>query len=147
MKITHEFSTPRNIFEKLIRDYEQLDIRVNGDNIFNFVSTAHHLQEWIKRGPIHATEQGKRLVSKASTEECIKLCKDIVSAKKTYKVVIDDPNAVSEPDYTKKPKVKDVEHYKKRTKEYKLIVGNEEYDPFELKENIMDIYKTYFLKK
>ncbi len=147
MKITHEFSTPRNIFEKLIRDYEQLDIRVNGDNIFNFVSTAHHLQEWIKRAPIHSTQQGKRLVSKASSEKCIKLCKDIVTAKKTFKVIIDDPRAQAEPDYTKKPRVNDVEYYNKGTKEYKLIVGNEEYDPFELKENIMDIYKTYFLKK
>lgn len=147
MKITHEFSTPRNIFEKLIRDYEQLDIRVNGDNIFNFVSTAYHLQEWIKRAPMHSTEQGKRLVSKASSEKCIKLCKNIVTAKKTYKVVIDDPNAQSEPDYTKNQKVNDLEHYKKGTKKYKLIVGDDEYDPFELKENIMDLYKTYFLKK
>lgn len=147
MKITHEFSTPRNIFEKLIRDYEQLDIRVTGDNIFNFVSTAYHLQEWIKRAPIHSTEQGKRLVSKASSEKCIKLCKDIVTAKKTYKVIIDDTNAQSEHDYTKNQKVNDLEHYQNGTKKYKLIVGDEEYDPFELKENIMDIYKTYFLKK
>ena len=147
MKITHEFSTPRNIFEKLIRDYEQLDIRVNGDNVFNFVSTAHHMQEWIKKAPMHATQQGKRLVAKATSKSCIKLCKEMVTAKKTYKVVINDPRAHSEPDYTKKPRINDVEHYKKGTKEYTLIVGDKEYDPFELKEEVMDIYKTYFKKK
>ncbi len=147
MKITHEFSTPRNIFEKLIRDYEQLDIRVNGDNVFNFVSTAFHLQEWVKRAPIHSTQRGKRLITKASGENCIKLCKDIITAKKTYKVVIDDPRAQAEPDYTKKPRVNDIEFYKKGTKEYKLIVGDEEYDPFELKEEVMSIYKSYFQKK
>lgn len=144
MKITHEFSTPRNIFEKLIRDYEQLDIRVNGDNIFNFFSTAFHLQEWIKKAPIHSTQQGKRLVSKAAGEHCIKVCKDIVTAKKNYKVVINDPRAQSEPDYTKKPKIPDVEHYKSGSKEYLLIVGEKEYDPFEFKEEIMSLYKTYF---
>lgn len=147
MKITHEFSTPRNIFEKLIRDYEQLDIRVNGDNIFNFVSTAYHLQEWVKQAPIHSSQRGKRLVSKVIGEDCIKLCRDIITAKKTYKIVIDDPRAQSEPDYTKKPRVNDVEHYKKGTKEYKFIVGKEEHNPFDFKEKIMDLYKTYFQKK
>ena len=66
MQITHEFLTPRNIFEKLIRDYEQLDIRVSGDNFFNFISTAYHLQHWIKNSPVHETEQGKRLAKKAA---------------------------------------------------------------------------------
>lgn len=144
MKITHEFSTPRNIFEKLIRDYEQLDIRVNGDNVFNFLSTAYHLQEWIKNAPIHSTQQGKRLVSKATHKDCIKMCKDVLTAKKTFKIIIDDPRAQNEPDYTRKPKIYDSEHYKSGTKEYKLIVGDKEYDPFELKEEIMEIYKTYF---
>jgi len=144
MKITHEFSTPRNMFEKLIRDYEQLDFRVNGDNIFNFLSTAYHLQEWIKNAPIHSTQQGKRLVSKASNKDCIKLCGDILSAKKAFKVIINDPRAQSEPDYTKKPKIYDGEHYKSGTKEYKLVVGDKEYDPFQLKDEIMEIYKTYF---
>lgn len=147
MKITHEFSTPRNIYEKLIRDYEQLDIRVNGDNVFNFVSTAYHMQEWIKRAPMHSTQQGKRLVTKASHKDCIKLCRDIVTAKKTYKVIIDDPHAQSEPDYTKKPKVPDVEYYKSGSKEYRLYVEEVEYDPFKLKEEIMEIYRPYFQKK
>lgn len=144
MKITHEFSTPRNIFEKLIRDYEVLDIRVNGDNVFNFLSTAYHLQEWIKNAPIHSTQQGKRLVSKASGKDCIKLCKEVITAKKTYSVIINDPHAQNEQDYTKLPNIYDAEHYKSGTKEYKLIVGDKEYNPFKLKEEIMDIYKTYF---
>lgn len=144
MKITHEFSTPRNIFEKLIRDYEQLDIRVNGDNVFNFVSTAYHLHEWVKRAPIHTSQQGKRLVEKAVGKDCIKLCREIITAKKTYKIIIDDPRAQTEPDYTKKPRVMDREHYEKGHKHYKFIIGDKEYDPFEFKESVMNIYKPYF---
>lgn len=144
MKITHEFSTPRNIFEKLIRDYEQLDIRVNGDNIFNFVSTAYHLHEWIKNAPIHSSQQGKRLVQKAVGEECIKLCKQIITAKKNYRIEIDDPKSHAEPDYTKRPRVTDREHYEKGIKKFKFFVGDKENDPFDFKENIMNIYKPYF---
>ena len=144
MKITHEFSTPRNIFEKLIRDYEQLDMRMNGDNVFNFLSTAFHLQEWIKNAPIHSTQQGKRLVAKAAHKDCIKLCRDIITAKKTYKVVINDPRAQSAPDYSRRPRVYDIDHYKVGSKEYTLIVGDQEYDPYKIKEEVMDLYKTYF---
>ena len=140
MQTAHEFLTPRNIFEKLIRDYEQLDMRVSGDNMFN------HLQEWIKSAPIHGTEQGKRLVREANRQDCIKLCRDIITAKKNYKIIIHDSTLAEgeEPDFTGVPAKHDVESYKDGTKEFKFVVGETEFDPFQFKNNVLDIYKTYF---
>ncbi len=144
--IVHNFETPRNIFEKLVRDYEQLDMLVNGDNIFNFVSTAFHMQEWIKRSPIYNTESVKRLVRKASHDKYIKLCSDIVCAKIHYKVVIDDPNLAEgkEPDFGVHPEKSDLDSYKDGSKKFKFLVGHDEFDPFEFKEEIKELYATYF---
>jgi len=35
-------------------------------------------------------------------------------------------------------------HYEKGHKHYKFFVGDKEYDPFEFKESVMNIYKPYF---
>ncbi len=144
--LVHNFETPRNIFEKLVRDYEQLDMVVNGDNMFNFVSTAYHMQEWIKRSPIYDTESVRRLVRKASHDKYIKLCSDIISAKIHYQVIIDDPSLPEgeEPDFNVVPEKFDLDSYKDGSKKFKFIVGDEEIDPFEFKEEIKDLYSTYF---
>lgn len=146
MQITHEFLTPRNIFEKLIRDYEQLDIRVSGDNFFNFISTAYHLQHWIKHSPVNDTEQGKRLTKKAAKDPCTKLCKDIALAEKQYKIFIEDPSLMNgtELDFTSPPVKHDIEAYKDGSRTFKLLVDENEFDIYELKDEIMNVYKSYF---
>ncbi len=149
MKINHTFNSPRNIYEKLIRDSEALDIRINGDNMFNFLSTAFHIQEWLKKSPISDTEQGKRLLRKASKEDWMKVCKEVLNAKNTFAIEIDDSTLAEgeEPNFTKRPKVHDVVHYKKGTKTFKLLLGDVEYDPYELKSQIIDCYSGYFQTK
>ena len=50
--IASGFNTPRDLFEKLKRESVRLDQEVNGDNLFNFVTTAWHLgADWIRKGP------------------------------------------------------------------------------------------------
>jgi hypothetical protein len=144
--IVHNFETPRNIFEKLIRDYEQLDMVVNGDNMFNFVSTAFHMQEWIKSSPIYETEAVKRLVRKASHDKYLKICNDIICAKTYYKVEIDDPDLPEgeEPNFNVLPEKFDLDSYKDGSKKFRFIVGDDELDPFEFKEEIKELYSTYF---
>ena len=146
MKMTHDFETPRNIFEKLIRDYEQLDILVTGDAMFNFVSTAYHFQEWIKKSPLDSTESVKRLLRKAARHKLIKLCKEIICAKIHYKMIIDDPAMPegTEVDFTKPPTIPDKEAYKKGLKTFVFKIGNDDYDPFEFKEEIKNLYSAYF---
>ena len=149
MKINHTFDSPRNIYEKLIRDSEALDIRINGDNMFNFLSTAFHIQAWLKNSPITDTEQGKRLLKKASKEDWMKVCKDVISAKNSFSIEIDDPTLLdgAEPDFTTKPKVYDIVHYKNGSKKFRFYLGSVEYDPYELKDQIIECYSVYFQAK
>ncbi|MBU2492698.1 MAG: hypothetical protein KJ571_08755 [Bacteroidetes bacterium] len=149
MKATHDFQTPRNIFEKLIRDYEHLDRLVSGDAMFNFVSTAYHFQEWIKNSPLKTSEPVKRLLRKTASHKYIKLCKDIVTAKKNYQVIIDDPSLPEghEIDFTKFPSTFDKFSYEKGDKNFVFKVGDEEIDPFQFKEEILQLYSTYFQVK
>ena len=149
MQVVHRFETPRNIFEKLIRNDEQLDMHMNGDNMFNFVSTAYHLMEWLKRSPMQTTERVKRLIRKASNHNYIKLCKQIVSAKVYYKIIIDDPKLVDgeEPNYQTKPSKSDKLSYYDESKIFKFIVDETEYDPFEFKQEIVSHYSAFFKVK
>ena len=149
MQVVHNFETPRNIFEKLIRNDEQLDMFMNGDNMFNFVSTAYHLQEWIKRSPMQTTEQVKRLVKQALQNRYIKICKLIITAKVHYKIIIDDPKLVDghEPDYTTRPTKSDNLCYYDGSKIFKFVVDGVEYDPFEFKQEIVNLYSTFFKVK
>jgi hypothetical protein len=149
MQVVHNFETPRNIFEKLIRNDEQLDMFMNGDNMFNFISTAYHLMEWIKRSPMQTTEQVKRLVRKAAQNRYIKICKLIVTAKVHYKIIIDDPKLVDgyEPDYTTRPTKSDNLCYYDGSKIFKFVVDGVEYDPFEFKQEIVNLYSTFFKVK
>lgn len=149
MKITHSFDSPRNIFEKLIRDSEALDIRVNGDNMMNFVCTSFHMLEWLKKSPITDTEQGKRLLKKAQKEDWMRTCKDILNAKINFSIEIEDSTLEEgeEPDFTKRPKIQDVVHYKNGRKNFKFIVGTNEYNPYDFKNEIVDFYSFYFQTK
>ena len=149
MKATHDFQTPRNIFEKLIRDYEHLDLLVSGDAMFNFVSTAYHFQEWIKNSPLQSSEPVKRLLRKTSSHKYIKLCKEIISAKKNYQIIVEVPNMPEgfELDFTKIPSKHDKHSYEDGSKKFVFKVGEEEIDPFQFKEEIMQLYSTYFQQK
>ena len=79
-------------------------------------------------------------------DPCTKLCKDIALAEKQYTIFIDDPSQtlMVEPDFTSPPVKHDVESYKNGSKKFKLIVDEEEFDIYELKDEIMNVYKTYF---
>lgn len=90
MSVIHDFGTPRNLFEKLRRDNEKLDIEINGDNVFNFVSTAFHLQHWVKNSPLISSEIVKRILKRIGRDGYIKHCQNIVSAKEHFKVEVDE---------------------------------------------------------
>ena len=122
MTVTHDFSSPRNLFEKLIREGERMSIEVSGDNIFNFVSTAFHLQHWIKHSPLISSEVMKRLLRQISANKDIKHCQAIARAKEHFKTEISENSA-------------------------KLLVGNDKIDLEEFKTNILNLYSNYFTVK
>ncbi len=124
MKEVHDFTTPRNLYEKLIRDSERLDTEVNGDNLFNFLATAHQLKAWIKNSPMARHETIKRMLRKASGDENMKNCTAILEGKKHF--VIGFGENYSNP---------------------VLIIAEQKYDPLEFKNNILGIFEVYFSSK
>lgn len=81
---TYNFQTPRNIFEKLQRDSIRLDKVLDGDHMFNFISTAFHLQEWIKKSPVNSSTVVKRFMKRLNHDENLILCGEILSASKHF---------------------------------------------------------------
>lgn len=120
MSEIHDFSTPRNLFEKLRRDNEKLDIEINGDNVFNFVSTAFHLQHWVKNSPLISSEVVKRILKRIGRDDYIKHCQNIVRAKEHFKVVVDEDGIT------------------------KMTIGDEEIDVDDFRNEIVSLYGNYF---
>ena len=122
MAQTYIFQTPRNLYEKLARDSEKLDVILDGDYLFNFISTAHHLQDWIKKSPLSASTTMKRFMKRLGSDNNLKICSDIVSANSNFEV---DPTAA----------------------ECQLKVGDLCLDAKNFKNEIMELYKVFFKKK
>ncbi len=124
MKEVHDFSTPRNLYEKLLRDSERLDSEVSGDNLFNFMATAYRLQAWIKKSPMAQHETIKRLLRKASRNPLMQNCNAILEGKKHFSLERDDdyPHPV-------------------------LIIEEEKFNPTDFKNELKEIFDSYFHQK
>ena len=123
MNEIHDFGTPRNLYEKLRRDNEKLDLEVNGDNVFNFVSTAFHLQHWIKNSPLISSETMKRILRRIGRDEFIKHCQKIARAKEHFKVEFNpEGDAI-------------------------MAIGDEKIDVDKFRSEIVSLYGTYFKVK
>ncbi|MBN1299615.1 MAG: hypothetical protein JW995_00205 [Melioribacteraceae bacterium] len=123
MSQLHDFSSPRNLYEKLLRDAQRLSSDITGDNIFNFVSTAFHLQHWIKNSPLVGSEVMKRILRRISSSEYIKHCQNIARAKEHFKIQIKSDVTAD------------------------LIIGDEKVDLHHFKEEILELYSNYFKVK
>lgn len=86
MAQSYNFQTPRNLYEKLCRDSEKLDVVIDGDYMFNFISTAYHLQDWIKKSPLKSSTTVKRFLKRLHDDENLKICKNIVSAQSHFQI-------------------------------------------------------------
>jgi hypothetical protein len=124
MKSEHNFTTPRNLFEKLLRDSDKFDKEPNGDNFFNFITTAYHLKEWIKKSPISSHEATKRMLHKVSRHPLMKKCCGIVEGDSTFVFEVEDGNNSSV-----------------------LKVGEEIFNPSDAKNEILNLFKDYFEMK
>lgn len=86
MTQAYNFQTPRDLYEKLCRDSEKLDVVIDADYLFNFISTAHHLQDWIKNSPLKASTTIKRFLKRLNSDQNLQVCSDIVTAKSHFKI-------------------------------------------------------------
>jgi hypothetical protein len=120
MNEIHDLGTPRNLYEKLRRDNAKLEIEKSGDNVFNFISTAFHLQHWIKNSPLMSSEVVKRILRRIGTDKYVKHCRNIAQAKEHFKVEFDkNGDAV-------------------------ISVGGEKIDIDHFRSEIVSLYGTYF---
>ena len=86
MAQTYNFQTPRDLFDKLCRDSEKLEVVADGDHLFNFISTAHHLQDWIKKSPLKSSTTMKRFLKRLGNDDNLKICSQIVSADEHFTI-------------------------------------------------------------
>ncbi len=121
MKKDHEYSTPRDLYEKLVRDDAKLQKKLCGDTVFNFISTAYHLQQWVRNSPLINTEVMKRIIKRVEDSACFKNCGDMLEAKKHFRILISEDGS------------KGV-----------LLFEDEEINIIDFKNEILDLYGTYF---
>ncbi|MCB0731631.1 MAG: hypothetical protein KDC88_11415 [Ignavibacteriae bacterium] len=119
MAQTYNFQTPRHLYEKLCRDSEKLDVVIDGDHLFNFISTAHHLQDWIKKSPLKSSTTIKRFLKKLNSDDNLKICSDVVAANTHFEI---NPAA----------------------KGCQLKVSDSCIDAKDFKNEIMEMYEVYF---
>ena len=79
------FETSRDLFAKLKRDVALLEEEVTRDRFFNFVVTACHLAEWIRKDPAFPSSQRKGL-SQLEKNRLFRACCDIATASKHYQL-------------------------------------------------------------
>ncbi len=115
----HEFNNPRNIFEKLKRDNARLAADHNGDNMYNFIMTANHLYESIKKWDMAVTGTVKRFQTRVEKDENIKHCNSLVTAKE-HLIVETDNNKMN------------------------LKIGNKLLDSDTFRKGVMELLETFF---
>ena len=86
MTQSYNFQTPLDLYEKLCRDAEKLEIVIDGDHLFNFISTAHHLKDWIKKSPLKDSTTIKRLFKRLNNDENLNTCAEIVAANSHFAI-------------------------------------------------------------
>jgi hypothetical protein len=119
MAQSYNFQTPRDLYNKLCRDAEKLDVVIDGDYLFNFISTAHHLQDWIKRSPLMSSTTIKRFLKRLHQDKNVQICSDIVRADSHFEI---NPSE----------------------KGCQLKVGDFCIDAAEFKNEILELYEVYF---
>lgn len=122
MAQTYIFHSPRNLYEKLQRDSEKLEVVMDGDYLFNFISTAFHLQDWIKKSPLKSSTTIKRFLKRLGEDNNLKVCNDIVVANSHFEVMPSESGC-------------------------QLKVGDNCYDACGFKNEIMELYEVFFKLK
>ena len=122
MAQSYSFQTPRNLYEKLCRDSEKLDVIIDGDYLFNFISTAHHLQDWIKKSPLKSSTTIKRFLKRLSDDSNLTICRDVVLAQAHFEITSEKKGC-------------------------QLKVGDNLIDASDFKNEVMELYELYFKLK
>ena len=117
----YDFSSPRNLFEKLLRDSEKINRNFNSDNLLNFIFTAYHLSTWIHNSNLIKIELVKRFLKRISKDPLIKLCKRVVYGETQFSLKLET-----------------------ETESKVLIAEDKEIDGEAFVHDIVELYSIYF---
>ena len=85
--------TPRDLYEKLQREAARLAANVNtvnGDDLFNFVVTAWHLQEWIRKRSPRTHPDFDTDYARLIANPHIRICRDLANGSKHVRLTYGD---------------------------------------------------------
>ena len=82
MTLTYGLRTPRDLFEKLMRDAALLNDEVTSDRFFNFVLTGYSIIDWLKHEP--SVSAGD--VQSMYKNPWIRVCGELANASKHFKL-------------------------------------------------------------
>lgn len=85
MPLTFGLQNASDMLAKLHHEHERLEREVTSYNFFNFVVTAYHLIEWVKRDPV-VSPATKRDLASVRQDTHIAVCRDLANANKHFKL-------------------------------------------------------------
>ena len=149
MALTGGLKSPRDMLEKLKREYERLKQEVSSDGFFNFVVTGYHITDWIKNDP-SVPASAKQDLGSMYKNTHIAACRDIANASKHFTL---DPKYKGQ--VTAKTSATSgwgVGRYGKGSfgvgeeSIVVVLIGGERFGALELAQEVVSAWETYFLK-
>jgi len=83
MSLTYGLRSAKDLLEKLRREHSRIEREVTSDAFFNFVVTAYHLIEWVKKDP-SIPAIAKNDLSSVKSNSTISVCRDLTNASKHF---------------------------------------------------------------
>ncbi len=147
--IASGFNTPRDLLEKLKRESARLEQKANGDNLFNFVTTAWHLgADWLRKGPakLSPTMEVDRLI--LVKNPLLQICRDINNASKhfTLNYMPATTDIIHHPPAIFGEAVLGLSRFGDTRGTYTFVAGNKEYDLDIWRAGVIQLYEVYFQK-
>lgn len=85
MSLRAALHKPRDLFEKLRRDADLLREAVTSDRFFNFVVTAHSLNDWVKNDS-SVPQSAKNSLGNHRRDLLLRTCRDVANACKHFEL-------------------------------------------------------------
>jgi hypothetical protein len=92
MPLTFGLTSLSDLFAKLQRDAEALDVEVTSDRLFNFVVTGYSMIDWVKNDPtVPASAKVSTVVDALYKDKWLKVCGDLATAVKHFSLTTRKP--------------------------------------------------------
>lgn len=83
MTLRFGLQSSKDLLQKIIAEGEMLEKEITSYTLFNFVTSAYHLCEWIEKDQ-SVPEAAKQAVTTVKTAQSIRICRDLTNATKHF---------------------------------------------------------------